>query len=163
MSLNVTELKKIRKATSTSEKSKNFIANYIHKFKKELEDINNLESERIRKELIQLMNEKSSERKNALTSGVSSYSDPRWAAPAACESYLHCVLGGKEQEIKEANVIITDLTDLDRKIESGNSNILGYLILLIGSPISFYFFNWWIGLIVAFLGLVIIGWKKRYD
>jgi hypothetical protein len=163
MSFNINELIKIRKATSNSEQSKIRIANYISQFKDKLEGIDGQKYEVKKKELIKLMNEETVKRKKALSSGVSSYSDPNWAGPSVCETLIHCLLGENNNEIKEVNSIIEDLLNSNREQESTKSNILGFLILLVASPLTFYFLNWWSGLIVVFISFVIIGWKNRYD
>jgi len=163
MSFNTNELIKIRKATSGSEKSIITISDYLKQFKIKLNQINQLDTESRKKELLKLMNEESSKRKNALTSGVSSYADPNWAAPSASETWLHCILGGDNSEIKEAEKLINQLINVNRKPESIKSNILGYLVIFILCPLSFYFFNWWSAIIVFIIGTIIIGWKNRYD
>ena len=163
MSFNLAELTKIRKATSGSERSKKQVANYIHQFKAKLINISELEPESEKKELIKLMNEESKKRKEAMSTGVSSYADPKWAGPSACETWTHCLLSENTNEIDQANGIIDELTDVHRVEESKKSNIFGYLVLFVGCPLAFYFFNWWIGSIVLFVGLVIMGWKNRYD
>ncbi len=163
MSSNITELVKIRKATSGSEKSKNKLSNYIKQFQFKIDILDKFESELRKKELIKLMNEEASKRKEALSTGVSSYSDPEWAGPSACETYTHCLLGENLNEIKQAISIIEELTNTNRIQESKRSDYLGYIVLMICSPLTFYFLNWWIGLIIVFFGLVIIGWKNRYD
>ena len=163
MSFNVNELIKIRKATSGSEKSKSKISSYILEFKDKMDNANKMDSKNRKKKLIELMNEESSKRKNALGSGVSSYSDPNWAAPSVCESWIFCLLGGDKAEIENAELIINDLIDVERKNESKKSNFLGYFVILVLCPISFYFINWWSAIIVFFIGTIIIGWKNRYD
>ncbi len=114
-------------------------------------------------ELIRLMNEESKKREEALSTGVSSYADPKWAGPSACETWTHCILSENKNEIEEAKGIIDELTNIHRVEESKKSDIYGYLVILVGCPLAFYFFNWWIGSIVLFVGLVIMGWKNRYD
>jgi hypothetical protein len=163
MSFNVKELIKIRKATSNSEKSKRKVANYVGEFKSKINRLNEKEPKEKKELLIKMMNEESNKRKKALSTGVSSYSDPNWAGPSACESLIHCILGGDTNEIRQANSVIDELLDVNRKEESSKSKSLGFLILLIGSPLAFYFLNWWSGLITIFLAFVIIGWKNRYD
>jgi hypothetical protein len=163
MSFNLNELIKIRKATSGSDKSKKRISDYINHFQIKVNDLNGIESNLKKKELVKLMNEESKKRKGNLSTGVSSYADPNWSGPAACETLILCLLGGNVNEIEQANEILDDLTDLKRAKESKKSNILGYLIILVVCPLSFYFFSWWIGLIVLFTGLVNFGWKNRYD
>jgi|SRR5690554_1283836 len=163
MSFNTNELIKIRKATSSSEKSIIIISEYLKQFKIKLNKINELDNETRKKELIKLMNEESSKRKIALSSGVSSYADPNWAAPSACETWLHCILGGDNSEINEAENLINQLLDVNRKPESKKSNILGYVVIFVLCPLSFYFFNWWSAIIVFFIGTIIIGWRNRYD
>ena len=161
MSFNVKELIKIRKATSGSEKIIYQIAEYIKQFKLKVDILQALDIESRRKGLLILMNEESNKRKAALSAGASSYSNPKWAAPSACETYIHCLLGGNPNEIKQANLLIDELSNINREEESTKSDAVGYVVLLVGSPLAFYFLNWWTGLIVVFIGLTIIGWKSR--
>jgi hypothetical protein len=163
MSFNTNELIKIREATSKSEKSINIISDYLKQFKAKVGRINELDVDDRKKELIKLMNEESSKRKNALASGVSSYADPNWAAPSACETWVHCILGENDSEIKETENLINQMLNINRKPESKKSNIFGYLVIIVLCPLSFYFFSWWSAIIVFFIGTTIIGWKNRYD
>jgi len=163
MSFNIDELRKIRKATSGSEKSKNKISKYIIKMKDKIENVNKLNPEYRKKELINLMNKESQKRKEALNSRISSYADPNWAAPAACESWLYCILTNNKDEIEKANQIINELANSKRINELKKSNYIGYIFILVFFPLTFYFINWWSALIIFFIGTIIIGWKKRYD
>ena len=163
MSFNINELIKIRKATSSSEKSKEMVASAIQDLIPKIKYANSMDSEQRQKELVKLMNEHAGKRKNALNSGVASYADPNWAGPAVCETWLYCLLGEDENEIQQANKIIETLQNIDIKEENSKSGYLGYSIILVGCPLVFYFFTWWAALILLFVGLTTLGWKNRYD
>jgi hypothetical protein len=162
MSLNTSELIKIRKATSGSEQTKQIVSDYIIQFSKEIEELKKLEAENQNKSLLSLMNQESQKRRLALKSGVSSYSDPVWAGPAACETWTHSLLGKNEIEIREVEKIIGDLTN-EKRIEETNSSKVGYFICIILAGFTFYFLNWWSALIVFFIGTIVLGWSRRYD
>lgn len=159
---NYQELVKIKKATSASSKTKLKIADALHELTPEIEEAKKYHGEKRSEMLVDLVNQYTNLRQNALKNGASSHADPRWAVPAVCESWLHGLLIDSPEEISKIEAIITDLKDPNRPEEKSSNNFWGYLVVLAG-VVSFIFLSWWLSIIILISGFVILGWSKRYD
>lgn len=111
MSFNEDELMKIRSKTSGWFKSKarSAISNAISSYKPEIEVAKSLAAPERKKTLLALANKATDERHIALQSGANSYSNPAWAAAATVESWLHELMNGDPQGIKNVEAIINEL------------------------------------------------------
>jgi len=111
MSFNEDELKKIRNKTSGwfKAKTRSAISNAISSYKPKIEIAKSLDAPEQKKALLALVNQATNERHIALQSGANSYSNPAWAASATVESWLHELMGGDPQGIKNVEEIINEL------------------------------------------------------
>lgn len=105
------ELAKIRDATTGPEHSEArvLISVELRSLRQQLEEAKSLGRDQGRKRLGELLGHYASERRSALRNGATSYSHPNWAAAAACESWLHALLGNSPEEMKEASYFANQL------------------------------------------------------
>lgn len=159
---NYRELVKIKKVTSSSPKTKLKIADALIDLTPEVEEAKKYHGEERSEMLINLANHYTQLRQNSLKNGASSHADPRWAVPAACESWLHGLLIDEPEEVRNIEDIISDLKDPNRPEEKSSNITWGYLIVIGGAASSFYF-TWWLSMVVIIIGLVLLGWSRRHE
>jgi len=111
MSFNEDELKKIRSKTSGlfKAKARSAISSAISTYKPKIEIAKSLADSERKKALLALLNQAADERHVALQSGANSYGNQAWAAAATVESWLHELMGGDPQGIKNVEAIINQL------------------------------------------------------
>ncbi len=112
MSFNEEELIKIRKATSGwfKKSARKTIAQSLLAMKPKIDVAKKLDDTHREEAIKKLMNEATATRQHALQSGANSYSHPQWAAAAACESWLHELVGGTPEGISRIEVLIDELS-----------------------------------------------------
>ena len=112
MSFNEEELIKIRQSTSGwfKKSARKAIAQSLLAMKPKIDSANKLDDAQREAELKKLMNEATAERHHALQSGANFYSHPKWAAAAACESWLHELIGGSTEGIVRVEMLIDELS-----------------------------------------------------
>ncbi|GMR18715.1 MAG: hypothetical protein BMS9Abin33_1150 [Gammaproteobacteria bacterium] len=112
MSFSEEELIKIRKATSGwfKKPARRAIAQSLLAMKPEIDSAKKLDDAKREHALKTLMNKATATRQRALQSGANSYGNPRWAAAAACESWLHELVGGAPESIARVEVLIDKLS-----------------------------------------------------
>ncbi len=111
MSFNEEELLKIEKATSGifKKKARTFISNALSSLRFYVNEAMAKE-EPAREEMLKaLVNQATGLRQEAVRQGARSHSNPEWAATAACESWLHELLGGTADSIARVECIIDRL------------------------------------------------------
>lgn len=111
MSFNEEELKKIENATSGwfKKSARNAIAKAISSLRQRIENAKKLPEPQRLEALKQLVNEATAARHRALQSGANSYGHSVWAAAAACESWLHELVGGCADGIARVECLIDKL------------------------------------------------------
>jgi hypothetical protein len=111
MSFNEDELLKIEKATSGifKKKARSFISNALLSLRPYVaEAVEKIGPER-EAMLKALANHATGLRQESIRQGARYYSSPEWAAPAACESWLHELLLGNNESISRIEKIIKRL------------------------------------------------------
>ncbi len=111
MSFNEEELGKIEKATSGWFKrpARTAISQALSVLQPKIVEAKNLGGDRKQTVLKELVQEATSARQKALQGGARSYGHPDWAAAAACESWLHELVGGTESSIARIEVVVDRL------------------------------------------------------
>lgn len=111
MSFNEDELKKIQSKTSGWFKAsaRTAISRAISSYMPRVEAAKLLPEPEMKKALLVLVNQATKERHNALQGGANSYSNPSWAAAATVESWLHELMGGDPEGIKEVEAVIREM------------------------------------------------------
>ena len=111
MSFNEQELVKIQKATSGffKKSARVAVAHALLDMRGKVDHAKQLSEDERKAALEELMNEATAARHEALQAGASSHSDPQWAAAAACESWLHELVGGNPAGVARVAAIIDEL------------------------------------------------------
>jgi len=111
MSFNEEELLKIKKATSGffKKSAREAVAQSLLAIKPKIDAAKKLENPEREKALKALVNEATAARHHALQSGANSYGHPKWAAAAACESWLHEIVGGTSESIDHVEQLVMEL------------------------------------------------------
>lgn len=93
MSFHEDELLKIKKATSGffKKSARKTISDKLSRFKPKIDAAMKLDEDEKIQELTQLMNEATAERQQALREGARNHGHPKWAAAAACESWIQAL------------------------------------------------------------------------
>ncbi|KAF5433498.1 hypothetical protein C5S39_01565 [Candidatus Methanophagaceae archaeon] len=112
MSFTEEELIKIRKATSGwfKKSARTAIAHSLLALKPKIDSAKKLDETERQAAFKKLMNEATAARQHALQSGANSYGHPQWAAAAACESWLHELVGGTPGSIARVEALIEGLS-----------------------------------------------------
>ena len=112
MSFNEQELNKIKNGTSGffKKSARNAVAQALLDMKDKIDHAKQLGEDERDAALKKLMNEATAARQQALQAGANSHGDPQWAAAAACESWLHELVGGTPAGIVRVEAIIEELT-----------------------------------------------------
>ena len=111
MGFNESELIKIEKATSGFFK-KAARAEIVQKLLSvglKIEAAKQLKGDEREVAIKKLVNEATDARHVAIQRGAASHGHPEWAAAAACESWLHELVGGTEESIARVEIIIDRL------------------------------------------------------
>ncbi len=110
MSFNEEELLKIKKATSGLFKkaARAAVAQALLAIKPKIDAAKQLNNPEREKALKALVNEATAARHHALQSGANSYGHPKWAAAAACESWLHELVGGTSESIDHVEQLVME-------------------------------------------------------
>lgn len=113
MTFNEQELLKISKATSGIFKrsARRAVAQALRAITPKIEAAKALPEDEREAVINSLVNEATEARHQALQMGANSYSHPKWAAAAACESWLHELAGGTAQGLVTVERIIVKLRD----------------------------------------------------
>jgi hypothetical protein len=111
MSFNEEELIKIRDASSGLFKrgARKKIASSLRIASKKLAEIDSLEPEEKREEMIQLLNFFTASRQLAVQQGARGHGHAAWAAAAACESWLQELLNGSPDSTPRVESLIEEL------------------------------------------------------
>jgi hypothetical protein len=111
MSFNEEELVKIKRATSgwLKKSARKTISHSLAAMKPKIDSAKKLDDHERQEALKKLMNEATYARQQALQSGANSHTHARWAAAAACESWLHELLGGTPDGIARVEQLIEEL------------------------------------------------------
>ena len=111
MGFNEEELIKIEKATSGifKKKARSFISNALSSLKPYIKDAKTKEGPEREEKLKTLVQQATALRQEAVKQGARSHGHPEWAAAAACESWLHELLGGTSDSIARVESIIERL------------------------------------------------------
>ena len=111
MSFNEDELNKIERATSGwfKKSARRAISKALSELRPRIASAKQLPEEDKRNTLKQLANEALEARHRALGSGANSYGDPKWAAAAACESWILELISGTESSIARVEAVIDRL------------------------------------------------------
>ncbi len=111
MGFNEEELNKIKKATSGffKKSARVAVAHALLDMKDKIDHAKQLSEDEPGAALEKLMNEETAARHQALQAGANSYGQPQWAAAAACESWLHELVGGTPAGIARVEAIIDEL------------------------------------------------------
>ena len=112
MSFNEEELNKIKKATSGlfKKSARVAVAHALLDMKDKVNHAKQLNEDEREGALKKLMNEATAARQQALKAGANSHGHLQWAAAAACESWLHELVGGTPASIVRVEVIIDELS-----------------------------------------------------
>ncbi len=113
MTFNEEEMLKIKKATSGFFKgrAKKAIAQALNELTPKITHAKTLPQVEKEAAVKVLMNKATDARHLALAHGANSYSDPEWAAAAACESWLHELALGTEEGLVVVEKIVRELRD----------------------------------------------------
>lgn len=111
MNFNEEELMRIKKATSGIFKgsARRAITAAIEDMAPRVAMAKQLTGNEREKGLKKLMVEASDRRKQALADGADGYGDRRWASAAVCETWLHELALGTEDEIEVVERLVDDL------------------------------------------------------
>lgn len=111
MSFNEEELREIESATSgwLKKSARRAISKAISELRPKIASAKQLPEEEQRDALKRLANEALEARHRAMESGASSAGHPKWAAAAACESWLLELITGKENSIASVEAVIDRL------------------------------------------------------
>ena len=111
MGFNEEELRKIEDATSGwfKKSARTAIAQAISALRPRIESAKQLPEPQRQAVLKQLVNEATAARHRAMQSGANSYGHSDWAAAAACESWLHELVGGTADGIARVEGLIDKL------------------------------------------------------
>jgi len=112
MSFNEDELNKIKKATSGlfKKSARVAVAHALLDMKDKINLAKQLNEREREDALKKLMNQATAARQQALQAGANSHGHPQWAAAAACESWLHELVGGDPAGIARVEAIIDELS-----------------------------------------------------
>ena len=113
MSFNEEELLKIKKATSGwfKKSARTALSQALSVMKPRIDAAKKLNDTERQAALNFLTNEAMAARHQALRSGANSHGHPQWAAAAACESWLHELVGGTPESIARAELLIAGLSN----------------------------------------------------
>jgi hypothetical protein len=111
MSFNIEELQKIKKATSGlfKKSARKAVAKALSEIEPKINAAKRLDSPERENALNSLVKDATAARHHALQSGGSSYGHPKWAAAAACESWLHELVGGTPESIESVEQLVLEL------------------------------------------------------
>ncbi len=113
MGFNEEELQKIKKATSGlfKKSARITVAQGLLAIKSKIDVAKQLNDIERQNALKLLVNEATAARHKALRSGANSYGHPKWASAAACESWLHELVGGTPESIAQVERLIEELVN----------------------------------------------------
>jgi hypothetical protein len=111
MSFNEEELLKIKKATSGffKKQARATLAQALCELKPKIDAAKQLSAEDQEKALKALVKEATNARHYAMQSGANSYGHPKWAAAAACESWLHELISGTPESLNHVEQLVIEL------------------------------------------------------
>ena len=105
------ELRKIKNATDGwfKGKARKRIRESLQEAFVEINASKKMEPGEQREELVRIVNKWTGRRQSALAMGASGYSDPEWAAAAACESWALSIMGYEGADLIEVEELIREL------------------------------------------------------
>ncbi len=111
MSFNEEELLRIKNATSGffKKSARTKLAQALYELKPKIDAAKQLSAEEREKALKSLVKEAINARHCALQSGANSYDHPKWAAAAACESWLHELISGTPESLDRVEQLVIEL------------------------------------------------------
>ena len=111
MNFNEEELLKIKKATSGlfKKSARAAVTQALLATNPKIDAAKRLNDSEREKALKALVNEATAARHHALQSGANSYGNPKWVSAAACESWLHELVGGTPESIDHVERLIAEL------------------------------------------------------
>lgn len=160
---NYNDLVKIKRKSSTNPDLKKRIAETVIELKPKIDEIKLLPKSDQREAFNELRKPYTQARQFAYRNGATSEGSPTWAVPAVCENWIFGYQFGSQDEIQKIESVIEELSNPLRPEEGTGGFIFGTIIIFIGTPLVGYYLNWWVAIIVAIIGLVISGWKYRYN
>ena len=113
MGFNEEELLRIKKATSGwfKKSARTFVAQVLLTMKTRIDAAKKLDDTERLETFIFLLLEATAARRVAVQSGANSYSQPQWAAAAACENWLFELVQGTTKTVNRVELLITDLSN----------------------------------------------------
>ncbi|MDC0178492.1 hypothetical protein OAI75_01710 [Woeseiaceae bacterium] len=110
---NYEDLLKIEKATSGffKGKARYMLSMRLRDCRDKIEALKGVPEEDRFETLRQLMNEYQAKRHQALNAGASGFGHPEWASASACEGWIHELLGGDEEGIRQYSLKANSLIE----------------------------------------------------
>ena len=112
MSFNEDELIKIKNAISGwfKKSAREAVTNSLLEMKQNIDCAKKLNETERKEAFIKLMNQATAARQNALKTGANSYGNKKWAAAAACESWIQELIVGSPESIARVEALIDELS-----------------------------------------------------
>jgi len=163
MSNHLQELRKIKRETSSSNRSKAIVAADLKQISPIVNNALSKNREERKQSLMNLLNMVTIKRQAAFRNGSSSYSDPKWAGPAACESWILSLIKDDKHELQSIELVIEELKNPERKEELKSWNFWSSFIIVVAGILAYNTIGTWFAILIVIIGFIIKGWKNRFD